>query len=266
MTNGWVKKRVLITVRTYPTPAHKGIEVSCTAGITSDGEWIRIFPVPYRFLDPDKRFTKYQWIDVDVTKPRGDQRSESYTLNIPSIRVGETVSTVDNWRQRRDLIFPLKRESLCQIMREREQDGPTLGIFKPAEIKRLVITPVSPQWTPEQQAILSQQLLGFEKMPKTQLEKIPFEFRYEFRCADSSCRGHRMLCTDWEMGQSYRSWRAEHASKWEAKFRHRYEAEMIQKNDTHFYVGTLHGHPKNWIIVGLYYPVRQKTGDLFDQG
>jgi hypothetical protein len=35
----WIKKRVLITVRTYPTPAKKGIEVSCTAGITDDGKW-----------------------------------------------------------------------------------------------------------------------------------------------------------------------------------------------------------------------------------
>lgn len=64
----WIQKRVLITVRTYPVPAQKNIEVSCTAGVTSDGNWIRLFPVPYRFLDYDKRFTKYQWIDVSVTK------------------------------------------------------------------------------------------------------------------------------------------------------------------------------------------------------
>jgi len=49
-------KKVLITVRTYPTPARKGVEVSCTAGITDDGKWIRLFPIPYRFLDWDKRF------------------------------------------------------------------------------------------------------------------------------------------------------------------------------------------------------------------
>ncbi len=29
---------------------------------------------------------------------------------------------------------------------------------------------------------------------------------------------------------------------------------MIEKNDTHFYVGTLHHHPNIWIIVGLFYP------------
>jgi hypothetical protein len=74
MANGWSTKRVLITVRTYPVPVHRGIEVSCTAGVTSDGNWIRLFRIPYRFLNPDQRFTKYQWIEVDATRARGDAR------------------------------------------------------------------------------------------------------------------------------------------------------------------------------------------------
>src|SRR3974377_2245727 len=64
----WSEKRVLIVVRTYPVPASKGVEVSCTAAVTSSGEWIRLFPVPYRFLDEDKRFRKYQWIIVSLER------------------------------------------------------------------------------------------------------------------------------------------------------------------------------------------------------
>lgn len=30
--------------------------------------------------------------------------------------------------------------------------------------------------------------------------------------------------------------------------------EAIERNDTHFYVGTVHGNPFNWVIVGLFYP------------
>jgi len=86
MASNWSTKRVLITVRTYPVPATKGIEVSCTAGVTSDGEWIRLFPVPYRFLTTDQRFTKYQWIDVDVLRAPNDSRPESHKLNIDSIK------------------------------------------------------------------------------------------------------------------------------------------------------------------------------------
>jgi len=59
MQDGWQPKRVLILVRTYPTPAHKGIEVSCTAGVTDDGQWIRLFPIPYRYMAVETRFHKY---------------------------------------------------------------------------------------------------------------------------------------------------------------------------------------------------------------
>ena len=73
-----------------------------------------------------------------------------------------------------------------------------------------------------------------------------------------------MLCTDWEMGQAYRAWRRQYGSAgWEAKFRQQFETEMIEKNDTHFFVGTIHQHPGSWIIVGLFYPPRPLMNDLF---
>jgi hypothetical protein len=65
------------------------------------------------------------------------------------------------------------------------------------------------------------------------------------------------------MGESFRRWRSEYGDRWEAKFRRKYEDEMLNKLDTHFYVGTVHTHPKGWIIVGLFYP-RRVAPDLFD--
>jgi len=266
MANGWSAKRVLITVRTYPVLAHRGIEVSCTAGVTSDGNWIRLFPIPYRFLAPDQRFTKYQWIDVEVTKPPRDPRPESYTLRIDSIQRLETIGTADNWRTRKDIVFPLRRDSMCQIVRERQSGGgATLGIFRPAKISRLVIRDADPpDWTSKQRDILSQQLLGFENAPKTALEKIPFDFVYHFRCADPTCKGHRMTCIDWEMGEACRRWRDEYKTGWHAKFRQRFEQEMITEKDLHFYVGNMHQHQNNWLIVGLFYPPKAAIGDLFN--
>jgi hypothetical protein len=73
-----------------------------------------------------------------------------------------------------------------------------------------------------------------------------------------------MICPDWEMGQAYRSWRMEYGDQWEDKFRQKFEREMIDKNETHFFVGTIHKHPGSWIIVGLFYPPKTTRGDLFD--
>jgi hypothetical protein len=129
MTN-WVTKSVLITVRTYPSPAKKSAEASCTGGITADGEWTRLYPVPYRLMDDERRFSKWQWINVSVLKAASDPRPESFKVNIDSIEVGAAVGTQDRWRERRELIEPLRRPSLCRIQRQRDQNrSPTLGFL-----------------------------------------------------------------------------------------------------------------------------------------
>ena len=56
------------------------------------------------------------------------------------------------------------------------------------------------------------------------------------------------------MAEAYRQWRDKYGDQWELKFRQRFETEMIEKLDTHFFVGTVHQHPGSWIIVGLFYP------------
>lgn len=156
----WNTKRVLITVRTYPVPAQKNIEVSCTAGVTGDGRWIWLFPVPYRFLDYDKMFAKYRWIDVSVTKATQDPRLESYKLNVDTIKVGEELPTSNGWRQRKEILRPLIRASMCQIRRERdEHKSPTLGLFRPAKIEKLLIEPDASYWTPQQLTNLDQTML-----------------------------------------------------------------------------------------------------------
>jgi hypothetical protein len=253
-------KKVLIVVRTYPTPAKKGVEVSCTAAITDAGQWIRLFPIPYRFLDREKRFKKYEWVEVEVTKATSDARPESYKLVSPdAIKIlSGPLPTTNNWKARKDAVFPLKAHCLCCLQKYQQEHGaPTLGIFQPKKIDSLVISPDTATWNPAQLAILRQGDL-FKEAPQSELEKIPFKFQYKFHCDEPAClngNGHTIVCTDWEMGASWRKWRQDYGdSGWEEKFRQKYETEMIEKLDTHFYVGTIHKHPKIWIIVGLFYP------------
>jgi hypothetical protein len=256
-------KRALIVVRTYPSPAKQGVEVSCTAAITDKGEWLRLFPVPYRFLEHDQRFRKYQWVEVGVTKAK-DARPESYKLDRNSIKIlTEPLPTANEWQARKDVISPLMSRSVCELQRERNEHGhPTLGIFRPKVIERLVIKPESLTWSVAQLSILRQGHL-WQKKPAVELEKVPYSFRYEFHCDDDSCKGHKMICTDWEIGEAWRRWSKEYGKDWEEKFRLRFETEMIEKYDTHFYVGTVHKHPDAWIIVGLFYPPKPKDAGLF---
>lgn len=251
----WVKKEVLITVRTYPVPSRTSIEVSCTTGITDDGNWIRLFPIPYRFLTQDRRFRKYQYIEANVTKSMSDTRPESYKIDIDSINIlSQPIPTDNNWESRKAKVFPLKSSSLCLLQAERDQNKmPTLGFFKPRTITSFKIKPTNNNWTESELTSLLQYPL-FGNAPRTQLEKLPYIFSYEFRCDESNCPTHTLSCTDWELGASYRSWRSKYGNKWETKFRDRYETDMILGKDTHFFVGTIHNHPDAWIIIGLFYP------------
>jgi hypothetical protein len=72
-----------------------------------------------------------------------------------------------------------------------------------------------------------------------------------------------MICTDWEMGQSYRRWSRQYGDEREQAFRQRYETDMMGRYDTHFYVGNLHQFPNAWIVVGLFYPPFPTTKDMF---
>lgn len=259
----WVEKKVLITVRTYPVPSKKDIEVSCTAGI-SEGQWIRLFPVPYRFLNEDKRFRKYQYIEANVIKSQSDPRPESYKINIDSIKIlTEPIPSKDRWQARKDLIMPLSSRSLCFLKAEHENSKnhqPTLGLFKPKKITGLRIKKARSEWTKAELERLQQDTL-FGNSPKTPLEKLPFDFFYEFQCDEPNCPSHLLSCTDWEMGASYWSWKSQYGVNWEAKFRETYETRIILDSDTYFYVGTIHGHPNEWIIIGLFYPPKNDNSN-----
>ncbi len=208
------QKKVLITVKTYPTPASKGAEVSCTTGVTDNGKWIRLFPIPFRFMGGDKQFSKYQWIEVSAKKS-SDPRKESFEADIDSLKiVSAPLLTKDAWKARKEVVLPLLAPSLCYLKRTRKQTGDTLGIFKPKAIRKFVIEPDTPEWTHDECEKLLQLSL-YDKHPLIPLEKIPYKFFYRFACDDPDCTGHKLICTDWEISEAYRKWRLVHGDKWE---------------------------------------------------
>ena len=255
MFEQWETKRVLITVKTYPTPAWKGGEVVCTAGITDDGQWIRLFPIPFRLLDDPKQFMKYHWIEARVKRATSDPRPESYLVDVDSINVTGSVGADKGWRSRWDIVSPLVTQSMCALRAERDKNQfPTLGMFRPRVIDRLLITPTDADWSNAELERLAQLRLIDNNNQLRPLEKIPYTFYYEFSCDDESCsHRHKMSCTDWEMAESYRRWTRKYGVGWKEKFLEKYQTEMIEKNDTHFYVGDATRAPKqldhHWALV-----------------
>ena len=94
--------KILIAVKTYPIPSAKYDELVCTAGVTEDGRFIRLYPVNFRDLPYSQQYKKYQWIEVQAEKHSGrDSRKESYRPQHDAPLVpGEWIGTDDGWAQR----------------------------------------------------------------------------------------------------------------------------------------------------------------------
>ncbi len=245
----------LVVVRTYPVPSSKTVETSCTAGITRDGEWVRLYPVPYRLLDGDKQFHKWQWISVDVRAATNDPRPESRRIDEESIQIlSPPLSTKHKWAERRQIVMPLKAQSMCWLRAERNRvRHPTLGLVKPRDVVAFNIQEDERrEWSPSEWAKLRQRSMLYDP-PRHELEKIPFKFMFRYFCEDKDCNSHEMMCSDWELAELYRKLQL---GDWKSGITEKVRW-MIEERDLHFFVGTLSDHPSNWIIIGLWYPPQQ---------
>lgn len=192
------RERILITVRTYPTISAKYIETVCTGGVTRNGEWRRLVPVPLRYLDDEKKYRIFDVVDVMV-EPGKDGRPETRRPHLASLMV---VDHVRDWLARWDWVKDTIVPSL-QAMKDQEK---TLAPVSVAEFLEFVAKRVKPNWTPQQKEKLRQAHLFDERKP---LEKLPYEFRFRWR--DQDGEEHDSLIISWELLQTYRQYRKKYA-------------------------------------------------------
>jgi len=254
------KERLLILVKTYPNPSATYTETVCVAALSQSGELRRLYPVPFRSLNKEQQFKKWQWIEANVKKASysrsRDYRPESYRIDRDSITCHEIIGTDNHWAQRRFLVENLVIPSFCQLLSSYDKDKPgkydkTLAIVK-AIHPVFIIEDGEPEWTPEEKQKLDQDQAGLfdDKSIKNTLEKIPFTFRYSFCCQDPDCKGHNLMITDWEAAALYRNCKANYGNNWKDKVFEKYGESFVNK-DLHLIVGNMQRLPENWLVVGV---------------
>lgn len=256
-------------VKAYPALSKTYGEVSCIAGVHVDApagpSWIRLYPVPFRALDSDRQFAKYQPIRVEVGTHRGDRRPETRRPNRDSVElIGPPISTKNAWNQRRRFVEPLMAASMCELIRRQRQDGTSLGVFRPALVDDIVIEPadveqekveIARAWAA--QGSLLDGLAAEEKgHQRTALELMPWKFRYHYFCAEEGCSGHTQSIVDWEIATYYR--RIRRHDDWRERLRAKWIGELCAADrDTAFFVGNMHQYPANFLVLGVWWPPRQ---------
>jgi hypothetical protein len=257
--------KILITVLTYPHPSRGYQELVCTAGITADKRWVRLYPIDYRYMPRKQQFKKYQWIELKLANSGSgnDNRKESRQPDLNTIRpLGEPLTTKNQWKERRDLIDHMPHHTLNQLKRLYQEDTTSLGIVRPTRVIDLDIRDADAEWKPEWQALFQQiRLFGPEQKP---LRKIPYSFHYIFECEDSDAP-HTAMCEDWELGALFLNESARLGSDEKAaeSVRNKFHDELCRADkDTRFFMGTYFPY-NTWLVLGVFWPPRIAQRDFF---
>lgn len=258
-------RKILIATKTYPSISTKYQETVCTAGILLSEEenplqWIRIYPIRYRYLDFDKRYPRWAIVSAKIKRNDQDYRPESFKIDYNSLEIIRKIDTTNNWQERKSLVLSLQFRSIADI----QAQGKSLGIIKPKSIERFFSKKTSREWNQKQQAVLNQLDL-FE--PNIDLEKIPYQFVYQFTDEDNV--PHKYSISDWEIMELYRKCRdRSQLSGLEAeqyaleKVRQKLEDDFLESKDLYFIVGNLKNHAKSFMIIGLFYPPLVKFNQM----
>ncbi|MHC4682121.1 MAG: hypothetical protein ACYTEK_25935 [Planctomycetota bacterium] len=170
-----------------------------------------------------------------------------------SIKILEHLDTKNKWTRRKEIVLPAVSASFCQIVEDIELKK-SLGVFKPRNIQ-FSAKKISTHDQAKQKAPYKQYWL-FDKQLKP-LEQIPFTFYYEFKCFNlPSCPGHTLSIHDWEITESYRMWRRKYETQ--ELLLQMVEQKWLEicgpKKDAYFYVGNMWQRPKQFMVLGVFYP------------
>jgi hypothetical protein len=269
-----MKEHELITVKTYPTISRRYDELVCTAGLRSDGSWIRIYPVQFRQWN--SQYKKFQWIEINLVENKTDRRIESFKPRSPdSISLLNTIGTANEWLERKQYV--LERGTvffdLDKIIQMNKDGQLSLATFKPTKILDMCIEEVEREWDGEKLRLLkekSKQGDLFNDTPEyfRVVDKLPYKFSDKF--FDEKGKVSTMMIEDWEIGALYRKCLKKHngdEDKAIEDVRNKYLIEFTQNRDVYFFLGTTlkyDGWAQNpFLIIGVFAPPIKLQQELF---
>ncbi|MEI6091942.1 MAG: hypothetical protein WCR42_15920 [bacterium] len=271
-------KKVLITVKTYPSISSKYDELVCTAGFLEDGTWVRIYPIPFRKKSYYEQYSKYDWIEIDLIKNSRDFRPESYRPRIEDseiIKVGH-IDPINNWAERKKYVLNKVYYNLKELISEAKDESirTSLAVFKPAQILDFKVEYAERDWDPAKIAKLEAEREQFKlfKQPENPIKivrKLPYKFSYKL--IDEIGTESTMMIEDWEIGQLFWNCLKNHGGDEDKAIedvRNRYFEDFTKTKDLHLFLGTtfinhLRNAPNPFIIIGTFHPKKTIQPALF---
>lgn len=239
---------LLVNCKTYPAVSTRYTETVCTGGVQVDGQFVRLYPIPFRFLDADEQYKRWDLIRVRAYRDTKDTRPESWHLEGGTAI--ERIQHVSSEKQRWDWMQKTVQESAAAM----EARGITNGLV---EIKPLEFywEPDEKEWTPGQLSVIQQgDLFASKAQMKELAERVPWQFRLKYRELSTGREDDGKVLA-WSYYQGYRRAFVETKDSQVALERvaAKVKASIFSPDRVVFAILGTHSRFGHWMISALYH-------------
>lgn len=188
---------LLVNCKTYPAVSQKYTETVCTGGVEPDGKFVRLYPIPFRFLDKEEQYERWDVIRVRAYKDTKDSRPESWHI-VPGAKIAR-LQHLNSERQRWDWM----RKAVFSGADEMAAKGLTNGLVE-IEPLEFYWKPDEKKWTASQLNVFQQGTFFDTKERLAELaDRVPWQFRLRYReVATGNESDGKVLA--WSLYQGYR--------------------------------------------------------------
>lgn len=217
-------------------------ETVCCAGVTAAREWRRLYPIHFRRLRGDSKFSRWQWVEYDWVLPTDDRRAESRRVQEDTITLGTKMPERERAKFLDEIVVPSTEEAKAR--------GQTLALlrpkatffsWKPKTARRIEVERAAYVQAASQLSFLDEELRA--------LEPCPYAFHFEYQTEDG--KAHAATCDDWETAATFYRFERTLGAEGSLARLHKIFNEDYPRRGMAFAMGTHSRRPDQWLLVGV---------------
>jgi hypothetical protein len=245
-----------IIVKAAPRSSQKFGETVCIAGIDLQGNWVRLYPVSFKYLGEPQRFSRWDLVNYRWRRPTAasDSRDESRRVDPDSIQISGQLPSKERDRF-------LNRVAVSGLKKEREL-GRSLALLrveflefkyrKKSADDLAKETEIHKQLRDQSDLFVAEQII-----PR---EACPYSFIYRYRDEDGE---HEGTCQDWETEATFFRRRSEMDEAKALAWMENMFGVEYPKRGMALAMGTHRYRSDQWLINGFIRLNEETQGSLF---
>lgn len=228
-------------VKALPHAGKRHGETVCCAGVTTEGKWRRQYPIHFRQIQ--NQFRRWDWIEYEWIKPKGDERrEESRRVQENTIRVVGTMREPERAHFLNPLLLPSTKAAAERAM--------SLALIRPKRTHFYWKEKKASDIRDEREAYrTASRQLSFLDKELAALAPCPYEFKFDYQTEDDV--KHEATCDDWETTAMFYSFRRRYGTNGALAEMAQVFNKMYPAKGMAFAMGTHSRFPDIWLLVGV---------------